>query len=68
MTWAFLAIVQRRFEAYATGALPAEPEEPEAAGIDETRRGKPVWKQNPDTGSNRASAITSRSARPSVVR
>ncbi|MEU9186160.1 ISL3 family transposase [Streptomyces sp. NPDC048484] len=43
-------IVQRCFTAYAAGVPPCEPQKTEAVGIDETRRGKPVWKQNPDTG------------------
>ncbi|WP_328467337.1 ISL3 family transposase [Streptomyces sp. NBC_00448] len=42
-------IVQHCFEVHAARSLPAEPAETEAIGIDETRRGKPVWKQNPDT-------------------
>jgi transposase len=42
-------IVQRCFEAHAAQVLPADPPATEAIGIDETRRGKPVWKQNPDT-------------------
>ncbi|MFF7646220.1 transposase [Streptomyces canus] len=43
-------IVQRCLEEYAAKALPETPPETSAIGIDETRRGKPVWKQNPDTG------------------
>ncbi|WP_434600131.1 transposase [Streptomyces sp. A5-4] len=43
-------VVHRCFISFAATALPAEPEATEAVGIDETRRGKPVWKQNPDTG------------------
>jgi transposase len=42
-------IVQHCFEDYAAQALPETPSATEAIGIDETRRGKPVWKQNPDT-------------------
>lgn len=42
-------IVQRCFEDYAATVLPEDPPATEAVGIDETRRGKPVWKQNPDT-------------------
>lgn len=42
-------IVQHCFEDYAAKVLPEEPPVTEAIGIDETRRGKPVWKQNPDT-------------------
>ncbi|WP_406182234.1 hypothetical protein [Streptomyces canus] len=44
-------IVQCCLEEYAAKALPETP--PETSGgrdRDETRRGKPVWKQNPDTG------------------
>jgi transposase len=41
--------VQYCFEDYAAKVLPEEPPACEAIGIDETRRGKPVWKQNPDT-------------------
>jgi transposase len=41
---------QAALELYAERALPTEPEETSAIGIDETRRGKPVWQQNPDTG------------------
>lgn len=43
-------IVQRCFENYAAEVLPANPPTTSAIGIDETRRGKPVWKQNPATG------------------
>ncbi|MFK4106441.1 transposase [Streptomyces sp. NPDC019531] len=39
-------IVQRCFEDYAATVLPKTPPATEAVGIDETRRGKPVWKQN----------------------
>ena len=42
--------VQAAFEDYAADALPEQPPPTEAVGIDETRRGKPVWRQNPDTG------------------
>lgn len=41
--------VQAAFEIYAAQALSEEVPTTEAVGIDETRRGKPVWKQNPDT-------------------
>ncbi|WP_346173463.1 ISL3 family transposase [Streptomyces cuspidosporus] len=47
MSW---PIVQRCFQDYAAQILPETPPATEAIGIDETRRGKPVWKQNPDTG------------------
>ncbi|MGW3635127.1 ISL3 family transposase [Streptomyces sp. NPDC005122] len=43
-------IVQRCFEDYAAKVLPEAPPATSAIGIDETRRGKPVWKQNPSTG------------------
>ncbi len=43
-------IVQQCFEDYAAAVLPETPPATEAIGIDETRRGKPVWKQNPTTG------------------
>jgi len=42
-------IVQHSFAAYADEVLDATPAPTEAIGIDETRRGKPVWKQHPDT-------------------
>jgi transposase len=41
---------QRALEAYAAQDLPEEPPRTEAVGIDETRRGKPVWRENPETG------------------
>lgn len=40
----------RCFTDYAARALPEDPPATEAIGIDETRRGKPVWEQDPDTG------------------
>ncbi|MEU5024278.1 hypothetical protein [Streptomyces milbemycinicus] len=43
-------VVQRCFEDSAAKVLPETPPETEAIGMDETRRGKPVWKQNPTTG------------------
>jgi hypothetical protein len=43
-------IVQRCFEDYAAEVLPEDPPATSAIGIDETRWGKPVWKQNPSTG------------------
>jgi transposase len=42
-------IVQHCFEDYAAEVLPEQPPVTSAIGIDETRRGKPVWRQNPDT-------------------
>jgi transposase len=42
-------VVQHCFETYAAEVLPGTPPATEAIGIDETRRGKPVWKRNPDT-------------------
>ncbi|MFF2507724.1 transposase family protein [Streptomyces sp. NPDC058067] len=42
-------IVQRCFEGYAATVLPETPPATSAIGIDETPRGKPVWKQNPAT-------------------
>ena len=43
-------IVRHCLEDYAATVLPETPPVTSAIGIDETRRGKPVWKQNPDTG------------------
>ncbi|MDJ0347665.1 ISL3 family transposase [Streptomyces sp. H10-C2] len=43
-------IVHRALITYATQALDEHPAPTEAIGIDETRRGKPVWKHNPTTG------------------
>jgi transposase len=42
-------VVMRATRTYAERHLPAALPATEAIGIDETRRGKPVWKQNPDT-------------------
>ena len=42
--------VQRAFETYAEQVLPETPPAAEAIGIDETRRGKAVWWENPETG------------------
>jgi len=42
-------IVQHCLNDYAANALPEQPPATEAIGIDETRRGKPVRKQNPTT-------------------
>jgi hypothetical protein len=41
---------QAAFEQYAAEILPDQPPATEAVGIDETRRGKPVRKENPTTG------------------
>jgi hypothetical protein len=41
---------QAALQLYAERALPAEPEASEAIGIDETGRGKPVWRQDPENG------------------
>lgn len=38
------------FTDYAARVLPDDPPMSEAIGIDETRRGKPVWEQDPATG------------------
>lgn len=43
-------VVHRALTAYAEEVLDETPAATDAVGIDETRRGKPVWKQNPDTG------------------
>ncbi|MFF3577765.1 transposase [Streptomyces mirabilis] len=43
-------IVQRCLEDYAAKVLSEDLPATSAIGIDETRRGKPVWKQNPSTG------------------
>ncbi|MGH3312266.1 MAG: ISL3 family transposase [Streptomyces sp.] len=43
-------IVQQALLVYAAEVLDETPAPTEAIGIDETRRGKPVWKQNPATG------------------
>jgi len=41
---------QLAVERYAEDILPSEPAPTEAIGIDETRRGRPAWRQNPETG------------------
>jgi transposase len=41
---------QAAFEDHAARILPEQPPVTEAVGIDETRRGKPVWKENKETG------------------
>ncbi|MER5903973.1 hypothetical protein ABT150_28370 [Streptomyces mirabilis] len=43
-------IVQRCLEDYAAKVLSEDLPATSAIGIDETRRGKPAWKQNPSTG------------------
>jgi transposase len=43
-------VVQRALIEYAAETLDEHPAPTEAIGIDETRRGKPVWAKNPDTG------------------
>lgn len=43
-------VVHREFQAYAQRVLPAEPEPSEVIGVDEVRRGKQTWQQDPDTG------------------
>lgn len=43
-------IVHQALIEYAERALDDTPAATEAIGIDETRRGKPVWAQNPETG------------------
>jgi transposase len=42
--------VQQAFAEYAAQVLDETPAATEAVGIDEIRRGKPVWRQNPETG------------------
>ncbi|MDP4510629.1 transposase [Nonomuraea sp. G32] len=42
--------------AYATEALPDQPEPTPVIGIDEIRRGRPRWEQDPDTGKYRLAA------------
>ena len=44
------ATVQQAFAEYAAHVLDETPAATEAVGIDEIRRGKPVWRQNPETG------------------
>lgn len=43
-------VVAAAFAAYAAKVLPARPPATSVLGIDETRRGKPVWRQDPTTG------------------
>lgn len=42
-------VVHTRFAAHAAGLL-TEPDPPAVLGIDKTRRGRPRWVQNPETG------------------
>jgi transposase len=46
-TW---PVVMRATRTYADQVLPDAPPATEAIGIDETRRGRPVWKRNESTG------------------
>jgi transposase len=43
-------VVHRELAAYAAEVLPEQPEPTSAVGIDETRRGKPVWEKDEQTG------------------
>jgi transposase len=43
-------VVQAAFTTYAAGVLPAGPPSTPVLGIDETRRGKPVWRRDNETG------------------
>ncbi|MEO3861647.1 ISL3 family transposase [Acrocarpospora sp. B8E8] len=43
-------IAMRELRRYAAEVLPEEPEPTPVIGIDEIRRGRPRWEQNPDTG------------------
>jgi transposase len=43
-------VVSAAFTEHASTVLPAEPEPVAVLGIDETRRGRPRWQHNPDTG------------------
>jgi transposase len=43
-------VVDREFKAYAAEVIAEEPEPTPVIGIDETRRGKPVWEQDEETG------------------
>jgi transposase len=43
-------VVAAAFVEYATARLPAQPEPVKTLGIDETRRGRPRFAPNPDTG------------------
>ncbi|QYC38783.1 Transposase [Nonomuraea coxensis DSM 45129] len=46
-------IAMRELRAYATEVLPDQPEPTPVIGIDEIRRGRPRWEQDPDTGKYR---------------
>jgi hypothetical protein len=43
-------VAHRELAAYAAEVLPEEPEPAPVIGIDEIRRGRPVWEQDPGTG------------------
>lgn len=43
-------VVQREFQGFAQSVLPAVAEAVEVLGIDEVRRGKQTWQQDPETG------------------
>lgn len=43
-------VVAAAFAAHAATVLPVEPDPVAVLGIDETRRGRPVWRRDPDTG------------------
>lgn len=43
-------LVAAAFAAHAAAVLPAEPDPVAVLGIDETRRGRPRWQRDPDTG------------------
>ena len=43
-------VVMREVRSYAAKALPERPKPTVAVGIDEIRRGRPVWEQDPATG------------------
>ncbi len=43
-------VVAAAFTAHAATALPDQPDPVAVLGIDETRRGRPVWRCDPDTG------------------
>jgi len=43
-------VVHREFTAYAHRVLPETPQPTDVLGVDEVRRGKPVWEQDEQTG------------------
>jgi transposase len=43
-------VVHREFTAYAHHVLPERPQPTKVLGVDEVRRGKPVWEQDEQTG------------------